>query len=178
MEGRGNEGFTLIELLVVVSIISIIAAIAVPGLVRARMAGTEASAVASLRTTTQSQISFSAACGRGGFAPSYVILGLPMGGPGGQAFITADLGTVAQPTKSGYDFDLVPGASGNGGPPDCHGNANTGVGFYATAAPVTLGTTGTRGFAVNSSMTIWQDTTGAVPAEAAFALAGTISPVQ
>lgn len=178
MEGKSEAGFTLMELLIVVAIISIIAAIAVPGLLRARATGNESSAIASLRATTSSQVSFSAACGGGGYAPSYLILGTPIGGVGGQAFISADLGAVAQPAKSGYDFDMAPGVAGNGGPPDCHGNVNTGAGFYATATPAALGVTGTRGFAVNAGMTIWQDTAGAPPAEGAFTAAGTISPIQ
>ena len=75
-------------------------------------------------------------------------------------------------------MNLVPGAAGLGGPADCHGNASTASGFYATATPSAIGVTGTRGFAVNAGMTIWQDSTGAPPAEAAFATAGTISPVD
>ena len=146
-----EKGFSLIELLIVVAIILIIAAIAIPNLLRSRMAANEASAVGSVRTINTAEVTYSSTWGLG-YASALSNLASSTGtctASSTQAcLIDPILGAGA---KSGYTFAVVGNTS----------VAGMQQGFEVNATPGTVGITGTRSFCADQTGVIRYRTTGA-----------------
>ena len=170
---KNQKGFSLIELLIVVAIILIIAAIAIPNLLRSRMAANEASAVGSLKTINTAAVGYNTTYGVG-FPPALANLG-------GDPTIPATCGlaelidpvlagtnpATANPQKSGYTFTYFPGAVASTVPAGSTCAPGWADGYSVSAVPISVGTTGQRSFCTDGSGVIRYDVTGAPPAPAA-----------
>jgi type IV pilus assembly protein PilA len=175
---KKEKGFSLIELLIVVAIILIIAAIAIPNLLRSRMAANQASAVGSVRTINTASISYNSTYGNG-FPPSIAAIG-----NNGTTTITCTnaelIDTVlTSGTKSGYTFVLTKGqVQVNSSASSCTAGYGYSDGYMVTAVPVTVGTTGQTSYCTDASGVIRFNPAGTVNAGPSPNCATTDAPLQ
>ena len=154
---KKQKGFSLIELLIVVAIILIIAAIAIPNLIKSKMAANESSAVGSTRTINTGEVNYAASCPATGFSSTLTELNSGAVCLGGQGIIDP---VLAAGKKSGYVFAYTPTQGGD----------NLNDTYTQTGVPATIGTTGQRAFYSDQTGVIRYTLDGSVPTPASPAL--------
>ena len=179
-----ESGFSLIELLIVVAIILIVAAIAIPNFLRARMAANEACAASALKLIGTANVGYAASYGQG-YAGSLAQLGPPSGGCASLSSACADFldsmlsgvdPASATPVKSGYRFTYY---AQNAVPTPSTPNNN----YAVVATPVNPGNTGQATFCFDNTISIFKDTAGSITAAddtgcaATWPVGGSVGPL-
>ena len=167
---RKQKGFSLIELLIVVAIILIIAAIAIPNLLRAKISANESSAAASVRSVVTANIEYLTSYPQEGYAPNLASLGpgaatCATSGPTSTNACIVDA-VLASGTKSGYALASAP----NGSVPY--------QGFVASATPSTPGTSGVKGFCAEDDGVVRSENPAVAGNETSYTNCKTVTALQ